>query len=152
MAGDDAVAGDDLLVHAEVAAAVGDELVDLFERAGIEQQVDALARGQLAGVVLLLQPLLAAAELGAALEVVEILSVSIVSGRISRERRVYDLRRLRLLPVLQELLEPDVGQRMLEQRLDHRRRAGADVGAHARRLDDVHRAADRATSTSVVNS
>ena len=52
VAGDDAVAGHDLLLHAEVAAAVGDELVDLLEGAGIEEQLDALARGQLAGLVL----------------------------------------------------------------------------------------------------
>ena len=63
--------GIELLVHAEVAAAVGDELVELLERAGIEQQLDPLARGQLAGVVLALEALLAAAELGAPLEVGE---------------------------------------------------------------------------------
>ncbi len=65
---DDAVAGDDLLVHPEVEAAVRDELVELLERAGIEQEVDALARGQLAGLVLAAQPLLAAALLGPAFE------------------------------------------------------------------------------------
>ena len=70
VAGDDAVAGHDLLGHAEVAAAVGDELVDLLEGAGVEQQLDALARGQLAGVALPAQPLLAAAQLGPALKVV----------------------------------------------------------------------------------
>ena len=37
VAGDDAVARDDLLVHPEVGAAVRDELVDFLERAGIEQ-------------------------------------------------------------------------------------------------------------------
>ena len=71
VAGDDAVAGHDLVGHAEVAAAVGDELVELLERAGIEQQLDPLARGQLAGGVLRVEPLLAAAELGAPLEVRE---------------------------------------------------------------------------------
>ena len=69
MAGDDAVAGDHLLLHPEVAAAVGDQLVDLLERAGIEQQLDPLARGQLAGVVLLRQPFHAAAFFGAAFEI-----------------------------------------------------------------------------------
>src|SRR5262249_32319375 len=67
--GDDAVAGDELIGHAEVTAPVGDELVDFLEGAGIEQQRDALARRQLAGGVLLPQTLLATAELGAALEV-----------------------------------------------------------------------------------
>jgi hypothetical protein len=73
--GDDAVARDDLLIHPEVAAAVRDELVDLLERAGIEQQVDPLARGQLAGLVLLAQAGLAAAEFGAALELLEMLQL-----------------------------------------------------------------------------
>ena len=39
------------------------ELVELVEGAGVEQQLDALARGQLAGLVLLADALLAAAEL-----------------------------------------------------------------------------------------
>ena len=50
---------------------MGDELVELLERAGIEQQLDPLARGQLAGGVLALETIGAAAELGAPLEVVE---------------------------------------------------------------------------------
>ena len=41
-----------------------DQLVDFLERAGIEQPRHALARGQLALRVLLLEALLAAAELG----------------------------------------------------------------------------------------
>lgn len=50
-----------------------DELVDLLERPWIEEEVDPLARRQLAGFVLPSQPILAAAELGAALEIVQIL-------------------------------------------------------------------------------
>ena len=69
--GDDAVAGHDLLLHAEIAAAVRDELVDLLERAGVEEQLDALAGRQLAAVVLALDALLAAAELGAVLQPVQ---------------------------------------------------------------------------------
>ena len=38
VAGDHAVAGHDLLLHAEVAATVGDERVDLLEGIGVEQQ------------------------------------------------------------------------------------------------------------------
>ena len=57
----DAVAGHDLIGHAEVAAAVGDELVDFLERAGVEQQVDALARGKLARLALAAQPFFTAA-------------------------------------------------------------------------------------------
>ena len=47
-AGDHAVAGDALLLHAEVVAAVLDEHVELLERAFVEQDVDAFARGELA--------------------------------------------------------------------------------------------------------
>ena len=54
-----------LLFHAEIGAAVLDEHVELLERALVEQQLDALARGQLAAGVLRLDALLAAAELGA---------------------------------------------------------------------------------------
>ena len=64
MAGDDAVARNQLLVHAEVAAAVGDELVDLLEGAPIEQQLDPLARGELSLLVLPVDPFLTAAQLG----------------------------------------------------------------------------------------
>ena len=70
VAGDDAVARDDLVGHPEVEAAVCDELVDFFEGAGVEQQLDALARGQLAGRALPLEALFAAAELGPPFELV----------------------------------------------------------------------------------
>ncbi len=77
VAADDAVAGDGRgLVHAEVAAAVGDEGVDLDERAGVEEQLDALAGGELARRVLLVDALLAAAQLGrgkAALQLLDLL-------------------------------------------------------------------------------
>ncbi len=69
VARDHPVAGHDLLLHPEVAAAVRDELVDLLERARIEQQLHPLARGELAGLVLALVARLAAAELRSALEV-----------------------------------------------------------------------------------
>ena len=71
MSGNDAVARDDLIGHPEVETAVCDELVDLFERGGIEQQLDALARRQLARGTLTLEPLVAAAELRATLELIE---------------------------------------------------------------------------------
>ena len=48
-----------------------DELVEFFERPGIEQEVDAFAGRELARVVLPPQPVLAAAALGAALEIGE---------------------------------------------------------------------------------
>jgi hypothetical protein len=52
---------------------VGDELVDLVERARIEEEIDPLARGELAGLVVAAQPIRAAAKLRAPLEVVEVL-------------------------------------------------------------------------------
>src|SRR6185437_8333687 len=65
-AGDDAVAGDFLLLHAEFGRAVLDEHVELLERALVEQQFDALARGQFASAVLGRDALFAAAQTGLA--------------------------------------------------------------------------------------
>src|SRR4029453_2654274 len=45
---------------------------------------------------------------------------------------------LSLFPILQELLQADVGERMVEHLLDYRRRAGGDVGAQLGRFDDVN--------------
>jgi hypothetical protein len=59
--GDHAVAGDDLLVHAEFNAIVLDIHVGLFEAALVEQHFDPLARGQLALGVLGIDPFLSAA-------------------------------------------------------------------------------------------
>ena len=53
---DETVTGDDAVAEERLGrrrVAVGDEGVELDERAGIEQQIEALARGQLPGVVLL---------------------------------------------------------------------------------------------------
>ena len=66
--GHDAVAQELLLLHAEVGAPVGDELVDLVEGPGVREQTDALARGELPFTVLLLDPLRAAALLGLPVE------------------------------------------------------------------------------------
>jgi hypothetical protein len=68
---DDAVPRHDLLFHAEVAAPVRHELVDFLEGAGVEQQVDALSRGQLARGVLAIEPVAAAAELGSFFKICE---------------------------------------------------------------------------------
>jgi hypothetical protein len=68
VAGDHAVAEDLLLLHAEVGAAVGHEAVELDEAVPVEQRRDALARGELAGFVLLVDAGLAAAEDGLPLE------------------------------------------------------------------------------------
>ena len=50
---------------------MGDQLVDFLERAGIEEQVDPLTGGQLAGRMLPLDTSLAAAELRAAFQIGE---------------------------------------------------------------------------------
>ena len=55
VAGDDAVARDLLLGHAEIVRAVLDEHVPFLEGAGIEQQLEPLARGELALGVLRLR-------------------------------------------------------------------------------------------------
>src|SRR4029079_13042235 len=80
VAGDDAVAGNALAVHAEIAAAVDDESVELDEGRRVEQQLDALAGSELALRVLLGDALVAAAlarGIEAALEIV-------VRGRCER--------------------------------------------------------------------
>ena len=51
-AGDEAIAIHHLLVHAEIAGAMTNQLVHLFERAFVEQQIDTLARRELAFLVL----------------------------------------------------------------------------------------------------
>src|SRR6185503_2885904 len=68
-----AVSRHDLVAHAEVGAAVRDELVDFFECAGVEQEVDALARRQLAGFALAAETFLAPAQLGPPLEIGQVI-------------------------------------------------------------------------------
>ena len=46
LAGDEAVAVDDLILHAEIARAMAHQLVHFLEGAFVEQQIDALARGK----------------------------------------------------------------------------------------------------------
>ena len=70
-AGDDAVAGNLGLLHAEIGAAMLDEHVEFLERSMVEQQFDAFARGQLALGVLRLDARLAAAEPGPGAPAVE---------------------------------------------------------------------------------
>ena len=64
-AGDDAVAGDVRLLHAEIVGAVLDEHVELLERVAVHEQLDPLARRELAALVLGLDARLAAAGAGA---------------------------------------------------------------------------------------
>src|SRR5262249_26212719 len=60
-AGDHAIARDFSLLHAELGRAVLDEHVELLERTLIHEELDALARGELAALVLHLDARLAAA-------------------------------------------------------------------------------------------
>src|SRR5262249_52484604 len=64
--------GNLLVPDAEVEALVDDEAVDLGERPLVEQQFEPLARGLLARLVLALDPLDTAAELGRAIPRVEL--------------------------------------------------------------------------------
>ena len=64
VAGDEAVAVDDLLVHAKVTAAVADQLVHFFESAFVEKQLDAFPGAQLALFVLSLASGLAPSRFG----------------------------------------------------------------------------------------
>ena len=59
---DDAIAEDPLVLEAEPDRPVRDERVELDERSRIEEQLQSLARGQLAPGVLPLDPLLPAAQ------------------------------------------------------------------------------------------
>ncbi len=63
-AGDEPIAIHHLLVHSEIGGAMAHQLVHFFESAFVEQQIDALARRELAFGVLPLHPLRAAARFG----------------------------------------------------------------------------------------
>ena len=71
-AGDDAVTGIYLLLEAEGGGAVSDEAVELDEAAGVEEQIQPLAGGELALLVLLGHSLGASSLLGEGLAVVEL--------------------------------------------------------------------------------
>ena len=69
VSGDDAVAGNDLIGHAEIAATVRDERVGFFEAVGIEQEGDAFAGRQLARLAVSAKAILASAGFGLAAHV-----------------------------------------------------------------------------------
>ena len=79
-AGNEAVSCGPLLLHTKIHAAVADEFVELFKRALVEQQMDALARGQLAGLVFALAALGAAASLGFRFQATQLLRAVIGFG------------------------------------------------------------------------
>jgi hypothetical protein len=86
--GDDAITRDDLIGHPEVEAAVCDELVDLFEGAGVEQQVDALAHRQFPGRALPLEALFAASQLGKPFELLQLRAGIQYYSRLIRRARL----------------------------------------------------------------
>lgn len=87
LAGDDAVAANLLLLHAEVRAPVGDQRVVLDETALVEQKVDALPGGQLVVRVLLINSNLATTYEGLSPDFVQPLSESLflLGGGTGRE-------------------------------------------------------------------
>ena len=80
MPGDDAVPRVLLLLHPEVATAVGLQLVELLEAARVEQPIEPLARGELALRVLPLHAPLTASFEGLLLEGFESLEVVVLHG------------------------------------------------------------------------
>ena len=82
-AGDDAVAGEALLVQPEIADLVRGQRAELLERAVVEQQRQPLARGELAACMLLFDALAAAAEHGAAAHLAQHLQVVVRLARAS---------------------------------------------------------------------
>jgi hypothetical protein len=85
IAGHHAIAQELLLFEPEARGPVRDEPVQLDEAAVIEQQIEPLARGQLAALMLRFEPLPAAAQLGLLPELLELLQLlSHGHGRIGR--------------------------------------------------------------------
>ena len=82
-AGDDAVAGEALLVQAEIADLMRGQRAEFLERAVVEQQRQPLARGELATCMLLFDALAAAAQHGAAPHLAQHLQVVV---RLARHR------------------------------------------------------------------
>ena len=140
-----------VLLHAEVAAAVRDELVELLEGAGSKSSSIRSRAVSLPAACCRFWRSSPPPSSARRSRSARVCSGSMAAGwwLVARcWRQVWQLApsaqhciaasrfyRLRLLPVLEELLEADVGERMVEHLIDDRRRAGRDVGAHARRFD-----------------
>ena len=128
VARDDAVARHELVLHAEVAAAVRHQLVELLEGARVEQGLHALARRQLPGVAVALEPVLAAAQLRPPLEVRQLFgrgrhcAAPLAAAQSFRNRSM-----------------PRSVSGCLKSASMTDGRARADVGAHAGRRHHVHR-------------
>ena len=136
VAGDDAVAERAVLLHAEVGRAVPGELVELDERALVEQRLDALAGGHLAlGVLLLDRPLRA----GVHRLVVALLEFGELAGRGVRVGRGTDRPRALLPWGLRIIRSPWTGPRVRPRcglrSLDWRAAAGRDRRRRRDRVD-----------------
>src|SRR6266850_1998453 len=81
--GDDTVSRDELLVHAEVVAAVDDEAVELLEGARIEEPLYALAGGKLPLGLLALEALGPPARLGLAIPAPQLLKPVVAQVSLS---------------------------------------------------------------------
>ncbi len=82
--GDDAVAERLVVGEAEVGGSMRDELVELDEAPRVAKQIDALARGELAGLVLAGHPLRAARFGGLAIQGLQLLQTRAHDGSPSR--------------------------------------------------------------------
>ena len=91
VAGDHAVAGHRLAAHVEVGAAVLDEHVPLLEAALVEQQLDALAGGELALGVVCVDALAPPAEPGGGTLVLELLQNLLHRGIVSSLNENWDI-------------------------------------------------------------
>src|SRR6266478_85398 len=78
--GDEAVASRTLLVHAEIRAAVAHEFVQLFESVFVEEKIDALARGELAGFVFARAAFGAATRFRFGIQFVELVHAVVMAG------------------------------------------------------------------------
>ena len=99
IAGDEAVTRRALRFHAEIMGLMANKLVELFERAFVEQQVDAFARAELALLVLAFAALCSAALFGFGVELAQLLDAVVTLCRACfpsplPERQANTLRRI----------------------------------------------------------
>ena len=78
VAGDEAVAGRALRFHAEIVGVMPDEFIEFFERAFVEQQINAFAGAELALLVFALAALGSAAGFGLAVKLAELVEAVVV--------------------------------------------------------------------------
>ncbi len=110
----DSIAGILLRLHSEIAAAMLDELVDFFEGVLVEQKGDALARRHLAIGLLAIQPFAAAAKFGSTIQLAQMFN-AIGSGDAGHYvPLLHGLEGGDFLPILEELFDAAIRQRMFQ--------------------------------------